>query len=91
MSAATTVTLGGLTNAASTDSFALDGSASYAADLVFSAGGAGFTSNAGSFELTYASPLTLSAAFTNGGTFGIHESTALTVDGGLPTAATFGR
>ena len=55
--AATTVTLGGLTNSASTDTFVLDGSSSFAATLAFT--GPGFTSNGGNFELTYAAPLTL--------------------------------
>ena len=84
--AATTLTLGGLTNSASTDSFSLTGSASYAATLVFSTGGAGFTSNGGAFELTYASPLTLTATFTNSGTFGMHNYASVTVDGGSRTA-----
>ncbi len=87
LTAATTVTLGGFSNSASTDSFTLDGSASHAADLAFS-GGTGFTSNGWTFELTYASPLTLSASFTNSGTFGLHNDTAVTVDGGLANSGT---
>ena len=87
LSAPTTVTLGGLTNPAGA-SFALEGSASHAADLVFSGGGSGFTSNGGNFELTYASPLTLSAALTNSGTFGVHQNTTLGVDGGFGNSGT---
>jgi hypothetical protein len=84
LSAPTTVTLGGLTNPTGA-SFALNGSSSHAATLAFSGTGSGFTSNGGKFELTYAAPLTLGAAFTNnsGGTFGLHYDTALTVDGGF--------
>ena len=48
--AATTVTLGGLTNSASTDSFSLTGSASYAATLAFTGSGTGFTSNGGALS-----------------------------------------
>ena len=87
LTAATTVTLGGLTNAAG-DSFLLDGSSKYAATLAFTGSGIGFTSNAGDFELTYASPLTLTASFSNGGTFGIHNNTSVTVDGGFTNSGT---
>jgi hypothetical protein len=37
--------------------------------LAFSAGGSGFTSNAGSFQLFDTTPLTLNTAFDNSGTF----------------------
>ena len=52
------MTLGGLTNSASTDSFSLYGSASYAATLVFSSGGAGSPATRGTFELSDIAPLT---------------------------------
>ncbi len=83
--ASTTATLGGLTNG-SGDTFAVNGSSSFAATLAFT--GTGFTSNAGSFELTYVAPLTLNGAFNNSGTFGIHFDTALTVDGGFTNTGT---
>ena len=46
-----------------------------------------FTSNAGDFEMTYGGPLTLSSAFANTGTFGIHDNTSVTVQGGFTNAA----
>ena len=89
LTAATTVTLGGLSNSASTDSFTLDGSASHAATLAFTGGASSFTSNGGTFELTYAGPLTLGGAFTNSGTFGIHDNTALTINAAFANSGTW--
>ena len=87
LDAATTVTLGGLTNAGRSDSFILDGSSKYAATLDFT-NPAGFTSNGGTFELTYGGLLALGSSFTNTGTFGIHDNTTLTVAGGFSNSAT---
>ena len=87
LDAATTVTLGGLTNAGRSDSFILDGSSKYAATLDFTSP-AGFTSNGGTFELTYGGLLALGSSFTNTGTFGIHDNTTLTVAGGFSNSAT---
>ena len=86
--APTTVTLGGLTNAPALYSFSLDGSASHAGDAGLQRRRTGFTSNAGTFELTYAAPLTLGGGFTNSGTFGIHDNTPLTVNGGFANSGT---
>ena len=68
---------------ASTDSFSMYGSASYAATLVFSAAAAGSPSNGGNFELTDIAPLTLNNAFTNSGTFLVSGTSELTVTGGV--------
>ena len=87
LDAATTVTLGGLTNAGTSDSFTLDGSSQYAATLRFTSP-TGFTSNGGTFELTYGGLLALGSSFANTGTFGIHDSTTLTVAGGFSNSAT---
>ena len=76
LSAAMTVTLGGLTNAGGA-SFAIQGSAKEQATLIFSAGGNGFTVNGGTFVMTDAAPLTLDSSFTNsaGATFNLQGST----------------
>ena len=89
LTAATTLTLGGLTNPAGRELCA-GGLAGPPATLAFSAGGSGFTSNGGDFELTYAAPLSLSSAFTNSGTFGVHDNTALTIGGGFANSGTLG-
>ena len=89
LTAPTTLTLGGLTNPAGA-SFVLEGSPAHQATLAFSAGGSGFTSNAGDFELTYAAPLSLGGSFTNSGTFGVHDNTALTISGGFANSGTLG-
>ncbi|HME19883.1 MAG TPA: hypothetical protein VKI44_00700, partial [Acetobacteraceae bacterium] len=88
LSATSTVSLGGLTNATGA-TFLLRGSAGHAADLVFTAANA-FTSNGGDFELTYASPLTINNSFTNAstGTFALHDNTAATVHGGFSNNGT---
>jgi hypothetical protein len=86
LDAVTTVTLGGLTNAGASDSFIVDGSSRYAATVEFTS--TGFTSNGGTFELTYGGPLSLGSSFTNTGTFGIHDNTTLTVDGNFSNSAT---
>ena len=49
--------------------------------MAFSAGGAGFTSNAGTFGLYDTTPLSLSGAFNNSGTFGLGGTSSLTVAG----------
>ena len=87
LSAATTLTLGGLKNPTGA-SFALYGSASHAATLVFKSGGAGFTDNGGSFGLTNTAPLTLSNSLTNSGSFGLAGTAALTVTGGFVSSGT---
>ena len=48
--------------------------------------------NGGNFELTYAAPLTLaeSSPFNNTGTFGIHNNTSVTIDGGFTNSGTLG-
>ena len=81
------VTLGGLTNASGA-TLRVQGSAGHAADAGVQQRGHGFTSNAGSFELTYTAPLTLDNGFANSGNFGLHNSTALTVDGGFTNSGT---
>src|SRR5439155_1363292 len=58
LSAPTTLTLGGLTNASGAN-FQMFGSASQPVTLAFSSGGSGFSSNAGLFRLSNAAPLTL--------------------------------
>src|SRR5208283_2506202 len=80
LAAATTLTLGGLTNASGA-SFEVFGSASHPATLAFSSGGTGFTSNAGFVDLSDTAPLTLASAFDNSGTVVLGETAALTVTG----------
>ncbi len=87
LSAATTLTLGGLINNKG-DIFSLTGSASHAATLAFSSGGAGFTSNGGRVTLSDVAPLTLNNAFTNSGTFALEGTSALTVTGPLANSGT---
>ena len=84
LGAQTSVTLGGLTNATGA-SFVLEGSAAHAATLAFS--GSGFTENDGTFQLVYATPLTLSSSVTNKGSFDLNDNTALTVDGGFTNSS----
>ena len=81
LSAATKVTLGGLTNASGAK-FYVYGSASHAATLAFSSASA-FTSNSGNFWLIDTAPLTLSNAFTNTstGTVALEGTAELTVTG----------
>ncbi len=88
LSAATTVTLGGLTNASGA-TFLLYGSAGHEADLALN-GGLGFSINSGNFEEYYGAPLTINNSFSNAstGTFGIHDSTTLTVTGGFTNSGT---
>jgi hypothetical protein len=86
--AAATVTLGGLTNNSSSASFQVLGSASHPATLVFSGGGAGFTSNAGTFALSEAAALTLVSALTNAGTFELLQTAPVTLDNNLTTSGT---
>src|SRR5207245_823146 len=62
-------------------SFQVFGSPSHLVTLAFSAGGTGFTSNAGTFLLSNTTPLTLNNAFTNSGTFGLTQIAALTITG----------
>jgi fibronectin-binding autotransporter adhesin len=85
LSAATTLTLGGLINNKG-HSFSLTGSASFAATLVFTSGGAGFTSNGGDFTLSDVAPVTLNNAFTNSGSFELEGTSALTVTGPFANA-----
>ena len=84
LGAQTSVTLGGLTNATGA-SFVLEGSAAHAATLAFT--GSGFTENDGTFQLVYATPLTLSSSVTNKGSFDLNDNTALTVDGGFTNSS----
>jgi hypothetical protein len=76
LSAATTLTQGGLTNVSGA-SFAVTGSSGHHATLTIGS----FTSNAGSFGLTNVAPLTLTGPFTNTGTFGLGGATTLTING----------
>jgi hypothetical protein len=82
LGAATTVTLGGLSNPSGA-SFEVFGSASHSATLAFSSGGTGFTSNGGTFVLFDTTPLTLPGAFTNSGTYALEGTAAVTVTGGF--------
>ena len=91
LNAATAITLASLTNASGAK-FSANGSSTHTVTLAFTGGTNAFSSNAGTFNLTYATPLTLSesSSFTNAGngTFGIHNGTALTVDGGFANSGT---
>ncbi len=87
LSAATVLTLGGLVNRASA-AFLVLGSAAHLATLQFSGGGAGFTSNAGSFTLANTAPLTLNNAFANSGLFTLGGTAALTVAGDFTNSGT---
>src|SRR2546430_35399 len=80
LGAATTLTLGGLSNPSGA-SFSMFGSSSHPATLAFSSGGTGFTSNGGTFFLGDTAPLTLNNAFTNSGTFQLAGNSALTITG----------
>ena len=80
LSAATTLTLGGLVNPSGA-SFQMFGSTAHPVTLAFSPGGTGFTSNGGTFLLSDAAPLTLNTGFTNSGTFQLAGPSALTVTG----------
>ncbi len=80
LSGTTTISLGGLVNGAS-ESFKVQGQSSHFATFFFSNGGAGFTSNAGVFDLSYTEPLALAGSFNNTGTFGIHNITVLSFGG----------
>jgi hypothetical protein len=82
LGASAILTLGGLTNSAKGD-FAVEGSASHPATLVFSAGGTGFTANNGKVYLLNMTPLTLDKGFTNNGNFTPDGTSALTVSGGF--------
>ena len=80
LTAATTLTLGGLSNPSGAG-FSVIGSSSHPATLAFSSGGSGFTSNGGSFLLSNTTPLTLNNAFTNSGTFQLPAAAAVTIGG----------
>ena len=82
LGAATTVTLGGLTNASGA-SFSAEGSAGHALQLDFSNNVTGFTSNSGAVELSDIAPLTLASGFTNSGGFRLDGQSSLTVTGGF--------
>ena len=49
--------------------------------MTFTGGASAFTSNAGTFELDYATPLTLNSAFTNSGYMTIYRDSSLTISG----------
>ena len=85
----TTLTVGELTNG-SDASFSAIGSSGHNVMIGITGGSNAFSSNAGMFELTYAAALTLneSSSFSNTGTFGIHNDTTLTVDGGFANSGT---
>ncbi|HEY1431044.1 MAG TPA: hypothetical protein VGF39_05350, partial [Stellaceae bacterium] len=87
LGAATTATLGGLTNPSGA-SFEVFGSASHPATLAFSSGGSGFTSNGGTFVLSDTTPLTLPGPFTNSGTVALDGTAGLTVSSGFTNSAT---
>ena len=86
-SAATAVTLGGLTNASGA-SFTVYGSTSHAATLTFTGGAGSFTGNSGAVTLYDVAPLTLNTAFTNSGSFALQGTSALTVTGALGNSGT---
>ena len=86
-SAATTLTLGGLSNDSGA-SFEMHGSASHAAMLAFSSGGAGFAGNSGSAALSDGAPLTLNNALITSGSMTLSELPALTVKGAVSNSDT---
>jgi hypothetical protein len=85
-SASETFTLAGLTNSSGAI-FEVRGSTSHEATLDFTSGASAFTSNAGTFELSNVTPLTLNTAFSNSGTIDL-TNTNLTIGGALTNTGT---
>src|SRR5439155_108896 len=87
LSAATTLTVGGLTNASGAN-FQMFGSASHPVTLAFSGSGSGFTSNAGFFLLSNFTSLTLHRPLSTLFPYTTLFRSMLTVTGGFTNSGT---